>query len=827
MALTQVNSKGIKDSEIVDADIASNANIAISKINTGSLSIDNSNVSNSANIDQSKINLAITNSEVASNANIDLSKINIGSLSIDNSNVSSSANIDLSKINLSTLSVTNSQVASNANIDLSKINIGSLSIDNSNVSNSAAIAQSKLNLAITDSEVASGANINASKLLFQYSGTSTTRTVAAKFEETISVTDYGAVANNESSATTNKTAIQAALNAAAGKANLYLPKGTFFVDGEIRIPSNTYFFGHGEGSIIKMKNTVDNITTLVRTGERNQKRKNIVIEDMTLDFNRERWQYRDPSQSNYFEPRTNNASGTKPVDNIINDGSSSMPYGGDAEQDYWGCTLSICFSENVLIKNVRALDGYKHTIDITSPKYRRSNAASSDANFAATGSNTSTPQIYDTVLQTGNATKVGHIITVTKSNHGYEVGDEIFIDVDNYSQFEGLYKILTAATGSFTVRATRSGDTFSNQSCRLIQDQGSKYVTLQNCYATGAGDDNITTHFSSDILITGCHSEYPSGRLVPQNSNCFEIDDGSRNVTLTNCVANNGEKGLQIKGHRYAPAPYNIIVDGLRITNCGNGLDIKHQGWGALASANNFANMTNAYSGGGTTSNPNHQIRSGNITYVGSSPTAKNVSISNVQIIAPTGFIGLGPNDDGQVNKLYTPNNQVHLYAYENVVFTNIMITEGTFDLAGDFQKAFSSRSEYGSGPTLEADSSNGSDIEEVVRVYYGASHVSFKNLAIHGFRNADEGIQVSSTFLQHFALDGFICSEGPNIGADFVETTGNFHATIDNWLIGRSGSVDSNSRVIRDYKLGTSFHIGNGAGYGYGNDNAVERVDP
>ena len=54
MALTQVNSKGIKDSEIVDADIASNANIAISKINTGSLSIDNSNVSNSANIDQSK-----------------------------------------------------------------------------------------------------------------------------------------------------------------------------------------------------------------------------------------------------------------------------------------------------------------------------------------------------------------------------------------------------------------------------------------------------------------------------------------------------------------------------------------------------------------------------------------------------------------------------------------------------------------------------------------------------------------------------------------------------------------------------------------------------
>ena len=59
MTLTQVNSKGIKDSEIVNADVASNANIDISKINIGSLSIDNSNVASDAAIDQSKLNLSI------------------------------------------------------------------------------------------------------------------------------------------------------------------------------------------------------------------------------------------------------------------------------------------------------------------------------------------------------------------------------------------------------------------------------------------------------------------------------------------------------------------------------------------------------------------------------------------------------------------------------------------------------------------------------------------------------------------------------------------------------------------------------------------------
>ena len=801
MTLTQVNSKGIKDSEIVNADVASNANIDLSKINTSSLSISNSNVASDAAIDQSKLNLSISNSNVASNANIDLSKINTSSLSISNSNVSNSANIDLAKINLSGLSISNSQVASNAGI-----------------------SQSKLQLGITDTEVASAAGINSNKISFTQTGTgASARTINKIFRDTISVKDFGAEGNGSNNDT---SAIQNALNqGAVDGVSVYLPAGTYIVHDTIRIPSNTHFYGSGEKSIIKMNKDIDNITTLVRTGERNDKRKNIVIENMTLDFNRERWQYRDSSQSNYLTARTNNASGTRPPDNVINDGTGSMNYGGDAEQDHWGCTLSICFSENVLIRNVKALDGYKHTIDITSPKYRRGFSGSNSDFENGNATSLQGPQIYDTVRQDGTASKSSgsKVITVNITNHGYDAGDEIYLNCSG-TIFDKLYRIETKINdNSFTVIALRSDQSF-NTTCYVIQDQGSKHVTLENCYASGAGDDNITTHFSSHLLITGCTSEFPSGRLVPQNSNCYEIDDGSRNVTMTNCTARGGCKGLQIKGHSYAPAPYNVTVDGFRVVNCAEGMDIKHTSWGKTAvvrgdrdggsGTSDFINLINNWGGGQTLTNPTHQIRSGSITYTGASPTAKNVSISNVQIIAPKGFRGV-IDDDG--TGLQKADKQIQLYAYENVQFTNILISDGRFDLAGDQDLALSALAEDDAGND-ETDT----DLNEIVHVFYGAQSVSFKNLAIHGFRSADFGLRVTSSLLQHFSVDGLIIVDGPNTGVEFSETYGNWTGSIDNYLILRPDTASpgvSGSVGIHNNELGTSFKIGNGSIVRYATD--------
>ena len=800
MTLTQVNSKGIKDSEIVNADVASNANIDISKINTGSLSIDNSNVANDAAIDQSKLNLSISNSDVASNANIDIAKINTGSLSIDNSNISNSANIAQSKLNLS---ITNSDVASNAAIDVSKVNLGSLSIDNSNVSNSAAIA--------------------ATKLSFTQTGTgASARTVANRFQDTISVKDFGALGNGSNNDT---SAIQAALTqGAVNGVSVYLPAGTYIVHDTIRIPSNTHFYGSGEKSIIKMNKDIDNVKTLVQTGARNDKRKNIVIENMTLDFNRERWQYRDSSQSNYLNIRTDNyiANGNTYITDIVDDGTSSsgtynFDYGGSNYQSTHACTLSICFSENVLIKNVKALDAYKHSIDICSPKYRRGFKGDNDDFEDGGNSSLQGPQIYDTIRQDGTASKSNgsKVITVSITGHGYDAGDEIYLNTSS-STFNKLYRIEKKINdNSFTVIALRSDESFTNTSCYAIQDQGSKHVTLENCYATGAGDDNITTHYSSHLLITGCQSEFPSGRLVPHNSNCYEVDDGSRNVTISNCTARGGCKGIQIKGHSYAPAPYNVTIDGFRVVNCAEGMDIKHTGWGKVAAetgpsgsatAGDFINVINNWGGGQTLTNPTHQIRSGNITYTGGSPTAKNLSISNVQIIAPRGFRGVRDKDGTGLQKA---GKQIQLYAYENVQFTNILISDGRFDLAADYDLATSALAEDDAGNN-EADTA----LDEIVHVFYAAQSVSFKNLAIHGFRSAEYGLRVTSSFLQHFSVDGLVILDGPNTGAEFSESYGNYTASIDNYLILRPDTASpgvSGSVGIHNNELGSSFKVGNG----------------
>ena len=325
-----------------------------------------------------------------------------------------------------------------------------------------------------------------------------TGTMVGAVSAVTSVKDYGVVGDG---ITDDTISIQNALDKSSGR-RVYLPKGTYMVSETIEIPSNSHIFGDGENTVIKMKDNVGRDTTLMRTGKRGSKREHIIIRDMTLDFNRVRW----------------SVSGGETLEDTEFDG-------GDQDNDQ--TTLSICFSEYVLVKNVRCLDGYKHCIDITAPRY-----------------------------------------------------------IDN-----------------------TNGSTYVDDQGN---DEASRYITLENCFASGAGDDNITTHFSSNILITGCRSITPSGVRTGNNSNCFEIDDGSRNVTMTDNVARKGNKGLQVKGHDYAPAPYNVTVDGFRVINCARGIDIKHLG---------FLNDT--------------------------SPNAKNIKLSNIEVLSPREFVATNADNVG------------------------------------------------------------------------------------------------------------------------------------------------------------------------------------
>ena len=464
----------------------------------------------------------------------------------------------------------------------------------------------------------------------------------------VSVGDYGAVGNGINDDTDS---IQNALDKSSGK-RVYFPKGTYMVSKTIEIPSNTHIFGDGESTVIKMISTVGRDTTLMRTGKRGNKREHIIISDMTLDFNRDRW-------------------------NVPGGETLLDTDGGDQDNDQ--TTLSICFSEYVLVKNVRCLDGYKHCIDITAPRYQDSDGTK-----------------YD--------------------------------------------------------------------------NEPSRYVTIENCFASGAGDDNITTHFSSNILITGCRSITPSGVRTGNNSNCFEIDDGSRNVTMTNNVAVKGNKGLQIKGHDYAPASYNVIVDGYRAINCARGVDIKHLGFDSVNKP---------------------------------SPNAKNIKLSNIDVISPKNFEAI--NSDGVVINTYNAKYPIRVSSYDTVHMTNITVSDSSFDMAGEFD------------PSTAFDQND----DGIIRLMQNVRNIVMKNISINGFgavgvtSSAVFGLYGSDSMVGPFILDGFTSVDGPKYPIRFSENTSTYQGIIQNYAI-RTNTEGYGVDGAAIYVTNPNVQVGAGIATGY-----------
>ncbi len=108
---------------------------------------------------------------------------------------------------------------------------------------------------------------------------------------------------------------------------------------------------------------------------------------------------------------------------------------------------------------------------------------------------------------------------------------------------------------------------------------GAQFITIDNCIAEGSGDDVIATHWCSNVLIKNSLFQYTSGKGSSSNTNCIELDDGSRNITVDNCTAYNGMGGIEVKGHPPQPSPYNIIISNTRIINCADSFENHHTDW--------------------------------------------------------------------------------------------------------------------------------------------------------------------------------------------------------------------------------------------------------
>jgi len=151
------------------------------------------------------------------------------------------------------------------------------------------------------------------------------------------------------------------------------------------------------------------------------------------------------------------------------------------------------------------------------------------------------------------------------------------------TQFAWINRVFSKNGGlhCFDITSPEYNRTSGQNSPAYYQPKGCSNIWLDSCIATGAGDDNFTTHFSEYIYFNNCYSYAPLGNVHEEgaaNSNNFEIDDGSRNIWVTNCTAIGGVRGFEIKAHVYAPAARNITLDNCKSINSIRSFDLRHIG---------------------------------------------------------------------------------------------------------------------------------------------------------------------------------------------------------------------------------------------------------
>lgn len=124
---------------------------------------------------------------------------------------------------------------------------------------------------------------------------------------------------------------------------------------------------------------------------------------------------------------------------------------------------------------------------------------------------------------------------------------------------------------------TYANDDYFNQGdgIRVNEELESKYIHIDNCEASGFGDDGITTHHSRYLLITNNYSHHATGG---GNNNGIEIDDGSQHVMLDNNMTEENYGGVEVKAHGNSSAPNNVMISNHMSIKDSRAYNIRHIG---------------------------------------------------------------------------------------------------------------------------------------------------------------------------------------------------------------------------------------------------------
>ena len=210
---------------------------------------------------------------------------------------------------------------------------------------------------------------------------------------------------------------------------------------------------------------------------------------------------------------------------------------------------------------------------------------------------------------------------------------------------------------------------YQGDGVRVNEELESKYIHIDNCEASGFGDDGITTHHSRYLVITNNYSHHATGG---GNNNGIEIDDGSQHVMLDNNKTEENFGGLEIKAHETASAASHVFVSNHMSIKDNRSYNIRHIGH-HIASDTKSKTAYDVMLNNCTSVTPYK-----NDIYPGSTPRAMVVSAyRNVQI---NNFTAIG---DGT----FQANMPVIAIQYraENVTFNGLNI-RGFKNASADFQ---------------------------------------------------------------------------------------------------------------------------------------------
>lgn len=141
--------------------------------------------------------------------------------------------------------------------------------------------------------------------------------------------------------------------------------------------------------------------------------------------------------------------------------------------------------------------------------------------------------------------------------------------------FASNIKSVDALLHGFDVTYASDPYFYEGDGVRVNEELESKYIHIDNCEASGFGDDGITTHHSRYLVITNnyCHHATGGG-----NNNGIEIDDGSQHVMLDNNMTEENYGGVEVKAHGNSSAPNNVMISNHMSIKDSRSYNIRHIG---------------------------------------------------------------------------------------------------------------------------------------------------------------------------------------------------------------------------------------------------------